>query len=220
MKSNSSRLAGALYLVPTLVAPFSLMFVPAQVLVVGDAAATAGRLLAHAQMFRFGMAADLLIALAEVALTAVLYRMFREAGRTLALVSAAARFLMAGVQAGNVAFSIAALHFAPRAPGAALDALVLHAQALHAWEALFALHCLTLAVLVVRTGHGRMGAALAMAGMGYGLNAFGCLVFPSAAPVLAGVVGFGALFGEVPFVVWLLLGRGVQSTASDSASRP
>lgn len=203
MNRSLSRLAGALYLVPTLLGPFSMMYVPAQVLVPGDAAATTQHLAEHAGLFRLGLVSDLVIVLAEVALTAVLFTLFREAGRTLALAAAAARFLMAGVQAANVIVSLAALQW----PGSALEVLGLHGQAVHAWEALFALHCVLLGVLVARAGHSVMGGLVGLAGLGYALNAFGSVALPSLAPVLAGIVGLTAVVGEVPFVFWLLLRR-------------
>ena len=198
---NRFRFAGLLYLVPMVLGPFSMLFVPSRVLVPADAAATARALVDHEALYRLGLASDLVIVGVEVVLTAVLFELFLSAGRTLSRVAAAARFSMAAVQAGNVVVGFAALQ------QSSLDALDVHRQAVSAWEVLFALHCLALAVLLVRSGHRALGAGLALAGAGYAVQAFGTVLLPSAAPVLATVVGLTGVVGEVPFVFWLVFRR-------------
>ena len=56
---RTARLAGLLYLVSSLPAPLSLIYVPGKVFVEGDPAATAERLRTFADLVRAGIAASL-----------------------------------------------------------------------------------------------------------------------------------------------------------------
>ncbi len=56
---KAARIAGAVYLSMVVTGPFSLIYVPSKLIVRGDAAATAGNILAHETMFRLAILADL-----------------------------------------------------------------------------------------------------------------------------------------------------------------
>lgn len=198
-----TRAPGLLYLLITVLGPFSMMFVPAQVVSSSDGVRSV-HLLEHAGLFRLGIASDLLIVLTELVLTVVLFVAFERVGRTLALTATVARLAMTVLQAGNVVLSLAAL----RAPiDSTLALLDLHGDAVHVWEVTFALHCVLLGVLVFR--HGAIprsfGVLLVVAGLGYGLNGLGNLLVPEFGPVFAQVVALTAIVGEVPFVGYLLV---------------
>jgi Domain of unknown function (DUF4386) len=213
----NKRTAGLLYLLPMALGPFSMMFVPSRVMVANDAQATLEHLRASEPLFRLGLASDLVIVLAEVALTAVLFVLFEHVSRAWALTATFARLVMTGLQGANVFLLVGALQTAAR--GDSTQTLVLlevHAQAMHVWETVFALHCLALAVLVTRSGFvpRLFGPLLAVAGLGYALNGLGSLLVVSAAPVFARIVGVTAVVGEVPFVFWLLLGRAPRLSTS------
>lgn len=208
-----ARLAGALYLVPMFLGPFSMMFVPSRVLVAGDAAATLEHLSASESLFRLGIASDLLIVLSELALTAVLFVLFDRVNRALALTATFARLSMTAMQGANIGLSVGALNAAARGDAAqTLTLLEVHGQGMHLWETVFALHCVVLGVLVFRSAFVPkvFGLLLGVAGLGYALNGLGSLLVPSAAPVFASAVGLTAVVGEVPFVFWLVI-KGVKS---------
>jgi hypothetical protein len=220
--SSPARVAGVLYLVPMLFGPFSMMYVPSVILVTGDPTATAHRLVASETLFRLGLLSDSAIVLSEVALTAVLYVLLRPAGRTLALTAAFARLAMTVIQAVNLFPLLAALQLASSASArsaldaAPIDALVLsalevHGLGVHVWELFFALHCLLVGVLIVRSGAFPrvLGVGMGIAALGYALNGIGCLLLPGAAPLLGAIVAVAAIVGEVPFVLWLLFKRQV-----------
>jgi hypothetical protein len=215
-----ARAAGLLYLVPLLCGPFSMMYVPSVIVVPNDAPTTASRLLASESLFRLGLVSDTAVFLSEVALTAVLYVLLRPAGRVLALTATLARLATAVIQAANLFPQLAALQILGGAAylsafdvsqrqAAALGALNLHALGVHVWELFFGLHCAIVGVLLFRSSFfpRALGVLMGIAALGYSLNAFGNLVMPGAAGVLAALVGVTALIGEIPFVVWLLFGR-------------
>lgn len=220
-------MAGLLYLVPMFCGPFSMMYVPSVITVPGDPAATASHLLASQWLFRMGLLSDMAIVLSEVALTAVLFVLFRRVSLTLAVVAALARLAMTVVQAVNLLPELAAMKLVagagPLSPEA--DALVymlldLHAMGTHVWEPLFGLHCLVLGVLVWRSADVPriFGAGLVLAAFGYTLNGLGNLAAPEHATSFAAIVGLTAVLGEVPFVLWLLV-RGARRAPRVDATR-
>ena len=81
------------------VGPFSILYVPSQILVAGDASATAENLRGATGLLRVGMLGDMIIFLAEVAMAAVLYALFRQVNRTVALTMGLARLSEGVMQA-------------------------------------------------------------------------------------------------------------------------
>src|SRR5947209_751608 len=69
------RVAGAWYFA-MLTAPFSLIYVPNTLLVRGDAAATAAKVLAHQTMLRLSIVNEIFVAIVFVMLALALYRVF------------------------------------------------------------------------------------------------------------------------------------------------
>lgn len=201
-----ARIAGLLYLVPMLLGPFSMMYVPGLIIAPNDAALTASRLISHESLFRLGMISDAIIFLTEIALTAVLYVALRPAGPALSLTAMLARIVMTVLQGVNLLLCMVALS----SPASALLVLGIKAQSVHVWELAFGLHCIAVGVLVFRSGFAPkiFGVLMAIAGLGYTLNGGGALALPSLATLLASVVAVAAIVGEVPFVFWLLV-RGV-----------
>src|SRR5438034_2299901 len=53
-----ARVAGTLYLVANIFAPFTLLYLPSRFVVRGDAAATANKIIASESLFRFGIAGN------------------------------------------------------------------------------------------------------------------------------------------------------------------
>jgi hypothetical protein len=75
---KAARIAGAIYLSEVVVGPFSLIYVPRALVVSGDGAATAARILAHETMFRLAILADLFAGVISIFLTLALYRLFKN----------------------------------------------------------------------------------------------------------------------------------------------
>jgi hypothetical protein len=224
------RAVGFLYLVPTLLGPFSMMYVPAAIFAPHDAEGTASRLLALESLFRIGIVSDIAIVLSEIALTAVIFVLFRRVHYGLALMATFARLAMTVVQAVNLFPQLAALGFVLDPPSAisssqahalAYTLLELHAMGAHLWEPLFALHCVLLGVLVMRSGEvpRALGVGLVIAAFGYGLNGIGHIVVPGLASTFEAIVAVTAIVGEVPFVLWLLFGRVREREATSSTGR-
>jgi hypothetical protein len=87
MDSNNktARVAGLLYLVSVVTGIFSLMYVPSQIFVHGDPAATVANITGSESLFRFGIAAGALDYVAFALLPLVLYKLLAPVNRTAAL---------------------------------------------------------------------------------------------------------------------------------------
>ena len=89
-----AKVAGLIWLIVAIMAPFAEFFVRQGLIVPGNVAATADNIVASQSLFRAGFASDLVVFVIEVALAAVLYVLFRPVSPILALVMSFARLAM------------------------------------------------------------------------------------------------------------------------------
>src|SRR5258705_4809198 len=78
---NPGRVAGFLYLLLVVRAPFRLIYIPSSLFVHGDATATADSIAAHESLFRLGIVGDLLCGIVLIFLVLALYRLFKGVDR-------------------------------------------------------------------------------------------------------------------------------------------
>ena len=100
--NKSARIAGFLYFLIAIVAAFVHFYVPAQLVVAGDATATANQMMASEGLFRISMGSELLLLLIEVVLTVLLYQLLKPVNQTLSLVAAASRLVMTTIHGINI----------------------------------------------------------------------------------------------------------------------
>lgn len=221
-----ARTAGLLYLVIIVCGLFAEGAVRGSLLDATDPAATVAAIRAHSGWFRLGLAADLLMLLADVAVAVVLYLLFVGVHRPLALAAAAFRLIQAAVLGLNLLHHHAALLLLSQGVVPGLDeagrqALALLFLELHAHG--YDLGLLFFAVATACTGlllcrlPGRppwLGVALLAAALVYLLG--GLLRF--LAPTL--LTPFQPLYlipvlAELGLCLWLLwgAGRGAPPTA-------
>ena len=212
-----ARVAAALFLIILACSVVSMMYVPSRIVVPGDAAATAENIVASESLFRVGIAGEAILFLCEIALTVLLYVLFRPVSRTLSLVAAFARLAMTVVQGTNLLYSYAALLLLSGAgylkafePGQ-LYALVLllfdaHNYGAIVWGAFFGLHCLVLGYLIFKSGYFPrvLGILMVIASLGYLTDSFGNFLFAGYEGKLGWLVFVTAFAGEFPFFLWLL----------------
>jgi hypothetical protein len=80
-----ARIAGAVYLIVIIGGAFSLGFVPATLIVPGNAGATAHNIQAHELLYRLGLVAHLIILPLNVVLAVIFYDLFKVVSRRAAL---------------------------------------------------------------------------------------------------------------------------------------
>jgi len=74
---NPGRVAGFLYLLLVVIAPFRLIYIPSTLIVPGNATATANNIAAHQLLFRLGIVADLFCGTILIFLVLALYRLLK-----------------------------------------------------------------------------------------------------------------------------------------------
>ncbi len=105
---RTARIAGLWYLGFTL-GPFYLLYVPSRTITPNDAVATAGRVLGHEILYRWGMLAETLGSVIFIGLSLALYRLFEDVDRHRARQLVALVLVSAALSLVTVVFNAAAL---------------------------------------------------------------------------------------------------------------
>src|SRR5215475_16218344 len=90
---RQARLAGLLYFLASIPAPFGLIYVPNKLIVLNDATATANHIRASESLLRLGIACELFTSIMFIFVVVALYRLFKAVNETYAL-SMAIRILI------------------------------------------------------------------------------------------------------------------------------
>lgn len=237
-----ARIAGVLYLVIIIAGIWAFFFVRSSLIVPGDAAATANKVLASEGLFRASIAADLVMIMSDVALALAFYVLFRPVNRALSLLAAFFRLAQAanlGINVLNLFFGLQLLHGAGNV--AAFSADQLHDLALFFFNAhgvgytislvFFGFSILTLGYLIFKSGYMPkvLGILLIIAALGYLVDGFANVLlinYADYADILGTVVFGPALIAELAVALWLLI-KGVQvqppqqlERTKNPASRP
>jgi Domain of unknown function (DUF4386) len=212
---GAARAAGLLYLIVILLGAFAEAFVRQNLIVGGDAAATAANLLANEGLYRLGFVADLLPLLCNVLLAVLFYALFRVVSRGAAALAVLFSLIGTAVQASILLFHLAPLTILHGGPAlAALPAdqaqslayLCFRLQSVGYNIALAFFGCfgLLLGSLIWRSGFmpRLIGVLMMIAGFCYFLNSMLGFVAPSLASML---LLMPCLLGEGSLTLWLLL---------------
>lgn len=214
---KAARVAGAVYLSLALTAPFSLIYVPGKLIVRGDAAATADKILAHEMLFRAGIVADLMSSIIFILVVLALYRLLSDVSKThaslmaiLALVSIAVGFVnelnnVAALTLFRGADFLAVLE-KPQRDALAMLFLRLHGQGNVIDEILWGLWLFPFGVLVIKSGFlpRILGVWLIVNCFAYLAISFTGLLFPQYNNMVYNIA-FPVLFGEIAIALWLLI---------------
>ena len=227
------RLAGLCYLAIIGLGLWSEVFVRGSLVVAGDAAATARNIAAQPQLWRLGLAADLLMQVLDLPVIVVLWRLLRPVHETLALTATGLNLVQTAMLVGNRVQLLAALEFAT-APGLgaaflpgqrdalAMLAVQLHGQGFGIGLIFFGFACVIRGALIASSSVAPrlLGWLLLTAGLAYLLNSFALLLAPAFARLLFPAVMLPVLVGELAFALWLTTGkhRLVKVTANPTSS--
>src|SRR5215471_14059342 len=97
-----ARIAGALYLIIIVGGFFAIGYIPAVLVVSGDAAATAHNFLSHELLYRFGLVAHIIVLVCDIALALILYELFKVVNRRLALLVLLFTLMGIAIEGANV----------------------------------------------------------------------------------------------------------------------
>lgn len=106
---RAARIAGAIYLLLVLVAPFAMLYVPDKLIVRGNATATADNILTHETMFRLSIFGDLIGHVIFICLAVALYRLLSNVSKIWALLMVSFVLVSSAVGFLNALNNIAAV---------------------------------------------------------------------------------------------------------------
>src|SRR5713226_9751508 len=212
-----ARIAGGLWLM-VIVSGMTAFVIRSPLIVLGDAAATAAKILASESLFRFGFAADLIAGVCYMGVTVLLYVLLKPVSRSVSLLAAFCG--LAGIAIGS-ATSIANL--APlvllgggeysrafttsQLQAMALMSLRLSFQGFILAMVFFGFQCFSIGYLIVRSTFlpRILGVLLAIGGSSYVISSFATFLSPAFGARLAPFIIPAALLGEGSLTPWLLV---------------
>ena len=227
---RQARIAGGVYLVCALVAPFSLIYVPTVLIVRGNATATAANIRANEMLFRGGIAAGLFSMVAFLFAVLALYRLLCGVDRiqaALMVILGAFSLPISLVSASTDLVTLNLLHRADllTALGArqldavAVSFLSLGGPLVVASELFWGLWLFPFGVLVMRSRFlpRVLGVLLLVNGVAYVVLSFTTMLFPDWAPIVS-KAAFPAQLGELWIMLWLAI-RGINERAVPASAR-
>lgn len=213
MRTDTARLAGGLYLVVVLTGLFSLLYVPSQVALSGDAPAVLARIQAAEPLFRWGIAAFIVKQVAFLLLPLALYRLLRSAGPAAATVMVALVVVSVPIALVALQGRVALLGLTQAALAPPQLALAVHLavsdyrNGMLLTQLFWGLWLLPLGwlVLCTRVVPRLLGWCLLAGGLGYAVQVLGAVVAPQAASGIMDWLTLPAAVGEIGTCLWLLV---------------
>jgi len=226
---NPGRFAGLLYVLTSIVGFFAMMYVPDEIIVHGNAAATASNILAHEMLFRLGIAGELIGQAGFIFVAMALYELLKGVNRRQAALMVILLVVQIPTAFLNELNSFAALVLASGADFLSTfdktqrDALAmlfmnLHGKGFVVNEIFYGLWLFPLARLVYKSRFlpRFLGVWLALAGLAWVILSLTSVLFPQYQDKVFNY-GQPAFLGEIAFMLWLLI-KGAKPPAPDAAA--
>jgi len=216
--NKTARTAGVLYLIITLAAIVAHIYVPSNIIVPGDAAATASNIVASEQLFRIGaIGGELVILLSEIVLSVLLFVLFKPVNRVLSLIAAVSRLAMTAIHGVNllnyffVLLLVGGADYLAVFDTSQLNSLAMlfldaHSVGFTIGIAFLTIHVFLLGYLIFKSGYFPkvLGVLFLFAGLGYLIDSFALLLSPSYETTPA-IIQLAIAVAEIAFPLWLLI---------------
>jgi hypothetical protein len=221
-----ARIAGVLYLLVGIFGGFAQGFVYPKIYAAGDAATTAGNLVANTGLVRIGVVADLVQATIWVFLALALYRLLRQVHQSAAVAMVVLATLGAGIACLNAVFEFEGMRVATGTVSLAVGAAGTNALALLMVDAQHygllidtvfqGLWLMPLGYLAYKSGlfPKALGALLIVAGVCYLLDVLAQFLAPDFGSKIATFVVIPSVIAEISMVIYLLV-IGVKTVKPD-----
>lgn len=213
-----ARAGGVLYLIIILAGLFGEIFVRGKLMVPGDAAATAQKILASEFLFRSGIVGDLIMHLCDIPQTLIMYLLLRPVSKDLSLLAAVFGLVQTAVLVANKLNLVAALFFleggsslhafdGPQRQELASLALSLHEYGFGIGLVFFGVSCLFAGYLIYRSEYlpRTLGVLMGIAGVCYLINSFAQLLSPALEERMLPGILLPAFVGELATCLWLIV---------------
>ena len=217
--NNTARVAGLLYLLVIATGIFSLAYVPSKLGGHGDAVAAAGNILAHEELFRFGIVAGLACYTAFLALPLALYKLLSPVGRNAATLMVVFAATSVPISFVSIAYKLDVLSLLDKTDSLhAFTTDQLHAHVMLSLDAyrngmlvssiFWGLWLLPFGYLVFKSRFlpRILGVLLMLGCFGYLIDFLGTVLFPDyAESAISSYVILPASLGEIGICLWLLV---------------
>jgi hypothetical protein len=214
---RQARLAGLLYFLASVPAPFGLIYVPNKLIVLNDATETANRIRASESLLRLGIGCELLSSIMFIFVVLALYRLLKPVNETHALAMMILILVSIPISLLSVVNEILALvvvsgaNFLSVFDTGQLDALAyifmrLHSRTTLVAEIFWGLWLFPFGILVIRSRFipRILGYLLFLAALGYLASSVTFLLLPGYGPVVDRFASQLPLC-ELPIILWLLI---------------
>jgi hypothetical protein len=213
-----ARLSGALYLMVILLGVSGEAIIRGSLVVFGDPAETARRILASEWLWRLGVVGQLVLLVCAIGMTFTWYMLFRPVNKPMAL--AATMFGLVSLAVESVStmdlhLALSALTNAAHFPAAELAqlqamsymSLVSHNNAFGIALIFFGVQCVLVGMMIRQSGllPRWVGSMMQVVGICYLINSFTRVMFPSFAGLLFPWILLPCLIGEVCMSLSLLI---------------
>ncbi len=215
---KTARVAGLLYLLMSIAAGFSLVYVPSVLIVPGDATATTHNIMASELLFRSGIVSGLIGQTGFIFVALTLYRLLKGVDKTQASLMVTLWVVSVPISFLNELNQIAALtlssgaHFLSAFAKPQLDALVMVFLSLYSdgnvlAQIFWGLWLFPFGVLVFRSGFlpRILGVFLIIACFAYVASSLTFLLLPAYGDIVFRFAAVLGGLGELPTMLWLLI---------------
>ena len=230
---KQARVAGLLYLLASIPAPFALIYVPNKLIVLGDATATANNIRASEMLLRLAIGCDLMASIIFIFVVLALYRLFKPVSEGYAVAMATLLLISMPVSFFSVINELGALivvnggNFLPGFDQHQLDALAylffrLRNQGILVAQIFWGLWLFPFGILVIRSGFipRFIGYLLFVAGCGYVADSFAAVLFPAYRSSVGQVAGILEA-AELSIIFWLVIwGAKIPISATAQLNNP
>lgn len=220
-------LAGLIYLIIAVIGGFSIGYMPMEIVVEGDAAATLKNLQSNTSLFKWAIAGDITVIILEVILTVMIFQLFKTANSTSIRIATYARMAMAIIMGVNLTFYMIpsiilgqATYMNAFTPEA-LEALTLlffkvHHYGVLAWQIFFAIHLFALGYVLRNSTFTPkwLGLIMLIGSFGYGGDCITQLLFLDIEWITTvfNILLVLAVISEFWFAFWLVFkGKNIQT---------
>ncbi|GAA0706517.1 DUF4386 domain-containing protein [Dokdonella soli] len=213
-----ARIAGLLYLFIIVAGGLGELFIRDKLVVSGDAAATAARIMASESLWRLGIIGDLAMHVCDVVVMWAIYVLLRPVNRKLALLVLLFNLVQTAVLVANKSTLLVPLFLLGNAPYLhAFDpaqlqawsyiAIRMHERGFGIGLIFFGFVCLMEGYLIRKSGYlpRLIGWLMQIAGVCYLVNSVALLLAPAVAASMFPAILMPCLIAETSFALWLLV---------------
>ena len=230
---KTARLAGLLWFLSTATGAFGLLYIRSNVIVPGDATATAGNIMASESLYRAAIVSSLFSQIFMFFLGLTLFHLFKEVNKRLATLLLASVIIAVAIAVVNTLNHFGALLVLGQAEYLnvfsveQLNAIAMtlirlaNSAGQGLLEIFWAPYYLSFGLLIIRSKFlpKIFGILLMFMGIGFAINVFEKFLFPQFYPALFSQLAMlGGALGGIPTMLWLLIkGANVQLLENQSS---